>query len=338
MTGVALSPAVLTAVGALPNCPLCVACSGGSDSVALVHLLHASSLRERLVIVHFDHRAGRKTSARDGEFVKNLAWQLALPCEIATRALEEKIPSGESGLRMLRLKFFRRCMARHGTPFLATAHQRDDALETLLLRLARGGNLEALTAPRTVQRFRDGSIHLRPLLHSSKADLVKFLKVNGWTWCEDETNGMPCHTRNRIRLQLIPLWRTFEPRRNWERSLLRSRKLLEEDQDALASWAEKIYGQSIVGNCLKIFSLRSEPPAIQRRVLHRYFTDRELTVGAATVDALLTAIAENRKLRLTLPRGRNCLLNGQLLSIDPPGVGQQFSNQRTVNADCAPAF
>jgi tRNA(Ile)-lysidine synthetase-like protein len=316
---VGLSSAALAEVGRFPDRSLCVACSGGADSVSLVHLLAAlPALRPRLVVLHYDHRAGRNTSARDRDFVRTLAAQLQLPCEIAVR--EEnggKIPS-ETGLRALRLQWFRRCMARHRTHYLLTAHHRDDALETLLLRLARGGNLESLTAPREVQHFRDGSVHLRPLLHLAKAQLVHFLRKNGWTWCEDETNALPCHSRNRVRNQLIPLWRSFEPERNWERSLHRCRQLLDEDHEALSAWAKRIYARATENNVLHMPPLRGEPVAIRRRVIHLYFTERKLSVGAASLDKLLAAIGENKSLRITLPGGVDCHLDRTVLTLASP--------------------
>jgi tRNA(Ile)-lysidine synthetase-like protein len=310
---------VLAVVERFGERSLCVACSGGSDSVALVHLLCAvPSLRRRLVLLHYDHRAGRETSERDRNFVQSLAARLDLPCEVATRGDGTGKISNEEGLRALRMHWFRHCMARHGTPYLLTAHQRDDALETLLLRLARGGNLESLTAPREVQHFRDGSIHLRPLLHVPKADLVKFLRDNGWAWCEDETNSLPCHGRNRMRLQLIPLWRTFEAGRSWDRSLLRCRRLLVEDRDALAAWAGRIYARAREKNCLHTAPLLGEPVAIRRRVLHLYLTERRLCAGAAVVEKLLTAIAEKKSLRISLPGGVDCHLAGSILSLPSP--------------------
>ncbi|MDR2667649.1 MAG: tRNA lysidine(34) synthetase TilS [Puniceicoccales bacterium] len=311
-----LSHEVLAVADEMPGAALCVACSGGSDSVALLHLLNGvKDLRKRLVVLHYDHGLREVTSQRDRIFVEALSQQLALPF------FWQRRPSGRGGgedeLRRDRMAFFRETMANLSTPYVLTAHHRDDAIETLLLRLGRGSGLLGLTAPRAVQRFLDGPIHLRPLLHVAKCDLLKYLDESGLGFCEDETNGLPEHCRNRLRNELLPLWRTVEPLRDLDGAILATQKLLAEDCDALELVAQKIYGEAFDGDVLLLAKLRLESRAIVRRVLHRYFNGRGHTLRKSLTHALLEAIANGKKVNLSIDTQARCVSDGAALKICP---------------------
>jgi tRNA(Ile)-lysidine synthetase-like protein len=301
MGNIILAPAVLREVESRPECVLCVACSGGSDSVALVHLLlEQLTLRERVVILHYEHGVRPIASCQDREFVQGMAEQLHVPFFAESRPVQPGSPPNEEVLRNFRLDFFRRTMATLQTPYLFTAHHRDDALETLLLRLARGGNLDALTAPHEIHHFPGGAVHLRPLLSQSKADLIRYLREHSIPWCEDGTNAENMHTRNCIRNQLLPLWRSFEPRRNLANSLWRSRQLLLEDCEALEALAKSVYQSARQGNALHMTVLLEAPTAIRRRVIHRHLMAHGCSACATTMAMILDAINSQKKHQIML--------------------------------------
>jgi tRNA(Ile)-lysidine synthetase-like protein len=251
-----------------------------------------------------------------------MADRLHLPFFMESRPERPGPAPNEAELRALRLDFFHRLMAFHRTPYLLTAHHRDDALETLLLRLARGGNLDALTAPREIQKFRDGTIHLHPLLGHSKGDLRHYLRERAIPWCEDGTNAENGHTRNRVRNQLIPLWDSFEPRRNLKNSLWRSRQLLLEDGEALAELARATHGAAVDGDRLRIPPLLAVPTAIRRRVIHLYLTAHGRSAGAATVELILRALPLQKKCQITL--AKNCRLRSDGHSLCLVSDGENF--------------
>jgi tRNA(Ile)-lysidine synthase len=308
-----LSEEVLAAVAANPEAPLCVACSGGSDSVALLHLLwDRPDLRPRLRVLHYDHGVRPVTSRRDCTFVRDLATRLGLPCRWERRDGRGNGAS-EDELRRFRMAFFRRAMAAAATPYLLTAHQRDDALETLLLRLSRGSGLAGLVAPRAVQRFSDGSVHLRPLLKVTKVELIQYLRGREICWFEDESNALPVHVRNRVRNELLPLWRSFEPLRDLDQSLARCRELLLEDGDALEQLGEEFYRAALDGAALLLPPLRSAPRALQRRVLHTFFLGHGHVLARPQADALLAALG--KKFHLCLGPALRCASDGARIAI-----------------------
>ncbi|MDR2576488.1 MAG: tRNA lysidine(34) synthetase TilS [Puniceicoccales bacterium] len=303
-----LSPSVISVLRC-SSAVICVACSGGSDSVALLRLLCDSDLqRDRLHVLHFDHGVRPTTSKRDRIFVEDLCAQLHVFFHCGY--LQNAANCNEAALRHHRMSFFHGMLAELSTPYLLTAHQRDDVLETLLLRLARGSSLEGLVAPRERQCFRGGIIHLKPLLNISKVDLANYLRAIGQEWCKDETNGQLDHTRNRVRLELLPLWKTFEPERNFEASILRTRVLLLEDAEALGTLSEQLLERAQSGRQLALAPLQDAPKAILRRTLHLFFSHHGHVIGREQMEIFLRHVQTQQPCCVAINTSVQCICDG----------------------------
>ena len=304
-----------------PTSAIAIACSGGADSLAVLLLTWARfpELRKRLCVLHFDH-AVRKESADDAEFVRNVCRDLGVEftCEC-------RIPTGdirahsEASLRTERLDFFAREMRSRTIKTLIQGHQKDDIAETLLMRLTRGAGTDGLAAPRKISIQRDGRIFVRPLLDISKKEILAALRSCKIPWREDSTNAGTDYFRNRVRNRVLPELRAAAPFEN----IARSRKLAEEDADALDFLAEKILRETMrlshpqksenirndrfgasqlcaaqISHAYKFFaendSGHESPvrlPALARRVVRKIFAVADIkTDGAAVVDALVEAI------------------------------------------------
>ena len=192
-----------------------VAVSGGADSVALLRCL----LEERqklgivLSVVHVHHGI-REASDEEAAFVATLASTCNLPFHLhrtdavtAAATLHETL---EEAARNLRYAFFRQLMAEKQIDAVATAHTLDDQAETVLHKLLRGAWTEGLSGIHPVVIVEKGSI-LRPFLENTRAAIEQWLRQLDQPWREDASNQDLAHTRNRIRLQLLPLLRTFNP-------------------------------------------------------------------------------------------------------------------------------
>ncbi|HLP03379.1 MAG TPA: tRNA lysidine(34) synthetase TilS, partial [Opitutaceae bacterium] len=173
-------------------------------------------------------------------------------------------------------------------------HHRDDVVETMLLRLSRGSSARGLAAPRPVQRLADGSVRLRPLLAVPKAEIVAALRAAGVQWCEDATNHGEAFFRNRLRGGVIPAWAAAAPA-DLGAAVARSRELLEEDDDALEAWVDRVLPQPL-GGALSLAELRVVPMAITRRALRRWLLARGIgeEFGRAAFVELLGAVREGR--------------------------------------------
>jgi tRNA(Ile)-lysidine synthase len=269
-----LHPAVVAWIEGRPARErIAVALSGGADSVALLLLLwaHFPERRGRLLAVHFDHRLRGRASAEDARFCAGLCRGLGV--ELASGRWDDAPTAPSEGeARAARIQFFTTTLRRRRVAALATGHHRDDVAETFFMRLARGAGAAGLSAPRPVQAQPGlGRTVLRPLLGLDKAELVAALRAAGARWREDASNATDAHLRNRVRAKLVPAWRAeaAEPGRDALGGIALSRELLEEDDTALETWAERATRIDARGG-LALAPLRDLPRAVLRRVLRRW--------------------------------------------------------------------
>jgi tRNA(Ile)-lysidine synthase len=203
-----------------------VAVSGGADSVALLHLLHAlaPSWRLRLHVLHVDHGL-RLDSAADAECVRALGARLGVPVDVA--CVQVGSGSVEAAARTARYAALEAAAARVGATRIALGHTLDDQAETVLMRVLAGAGVRGLAAIPPVR----GRL-IRPLLEMRRAALRDWLTAEGVTWVEDPTNRDPKFLRNRIRHEVLPLLGAF-PAGDVVESLARVARVARETIDAL---------------------------------------------------------------------------------------------------------
>ncbi len=170
-----------------------VAVSGGVDSVCLLDMLVAESQHE-LIVAHFDHGI-RPESDADARFVEGLAKKYGLVCETRREELGER--ASEELARERRYLFLRELAEKYDAT-IATAHHRDDAVETIAINLYRGTGWRGLAV------FGGTEIY-RPLMAKTKADMRHYALAHNLEWVEDETNAEDRYLRNRIRRRLAGL-------------------------------------------------------------------------------------------------------------------------------------
>ena len=196
-----------------PGGRVLVALSGGSDSVALLHILRALEARGGCAVAgvaHVNHGL-RAAAAEDELFCREIAGGLGLPfrsCHVDVRDLaREWRTSIEDAGRRARYAFFEQSATELGAEEIATGHTRDDQAETFLLRMMRGSGLRGLSAIRP----KIGRV-VRPLIEVGRAELRDWLAESGLTFREDASNQDPAFARNRVRHELLPfLQREFSP-------------------------------------------------------------------------------------------------------------------------------
>ena len=189
----------------LPPGPLVVAVSGGADSTALLLLLAdlAPQLGLDLHVAHFDHRLRPRASAKDAQFVADLAQRHGATIRIGRAAAA---PASEDAARELRYAFLRRAAHELGASRIATGHTRDDQAETVLLHATRGSGLTGLSGMRP---HHDGIV--RPLLTIGRADTTAICAAAGIAPREDRSNADRKYARNRIRRTVLPELERINP-------------------------------------------------------------------------------------------------------------------------------
>ena len=332
-----LHPAVLRTVDEEDSAAAwLLACSGGADSVCMVLALYAhfSERREIMRVVHFNHAVRGKASDVDEAFVAELATGLGIGHSVGRWRRGREEPITESTLRNARLSFLHSLGAESGDSLIFFGHQKDDIAETMLMRISRGSSLSGLSAPRPVEPFRDGRLHLRPLLNLSHREIVGSLKQVGVPWREDDSNRDDRFYRNRIRQRVIPTWRGVSPHAVGE-GAARVRRLLEEDDSALEEWLDGELPVCGPGNPMALGSIRHLPKALHRRALHRFFKENDMVgvLSAKAVDHLLTAFAQGRSSRTSAGEKGFIVLSGDQLFLRPPEITPEWNSIAVVPPD-----
>jgi tRNA(Ile)-lysidine synthetase-like protein len=257
-----------TLVPGFPAVSLCVAFSGGVDSTALlVALARKRSASLQLRAVHVDHGL-RAASRQWAAHCRALARDLHVPLKVlTTKVARPRGTSLEAAAREARY----RLLATELRPgeILLTAHHSDDQLETVLLQLLRGSGLPGISAMPALAPFADGLL-ARPLLSRSRAELERWVRQQGLTWVEDDTNVDDSLDRNYLRLRVLPLIRDRWP--GSATAVARSARHAAEAQALLDTLARADIDRASYGESLSIKSLRALPPDRRRNALRFWIT------------------------------------------------------------------
>ena len=237
-----------------PDAKLIVALSGGADSVALLHVL--LRLDYKCEAVHCNFHLRGDESLRDEAFVRDMCHKMGVGLTVAdfdtvAYAGEKKI-SIEMAARDLRYAFFEKTAAEHGADMIAVAHHKDDVAETMLLNLMRGSGIRGLHGIRP-----KNGIVVRPLLCVERNEIIEYLEGANIGYVTDSTNLKSDYTRNKVRLQILPLMREINP------SIVST---LAQTAERMAG-AEKIYDKAIeegkervmINGNIDLASLAAEP-------------------------------------------------------------------------------
>jgi len=174
-----------------------LAVSGGRDSIVLMHAALTHARASVVCVASFDHATGAH-SARALALVERTARALGV---VAVTERASTTARTEAEWRAQRWRFLSRVAREHGAQ-VATAHTRDDQIETVLMRTMRGSGARGLAALAVESTSALGV--LRPMLEASRAQVAEYATRAQLAWEEDPSNARTDHLRNRIRLELLP--------------------------------------------------------------------------------------------------------------------------------------
>ncbi len=262
---------------ARPETRLLVALSGGSDSLALTHLLKALEAHGRLkvaALAHFNHQL-RRSADKEEEFCRGVAASLDVPfvagrADIAALARRDRM-SLEHAAHVARHAFLEDARAGQQADRVALGHTRDDQAETFLLRLLRGAGAKGLGS----MYPRAGAV-VRPLIDCRRAELRAYLERLGAPYVRDESNEDVSIPRNRVRAELLPLLESrFNPA--VVDALAAEAAVARDEHEHLSAeasrWLEEVARRSEGTRTLDITALLHAPRAVRRLVVRQAMTD-----------------------------------------------------------------
>ncbi|UCF78520.1 MAG: tRNA lysidine(34) synthetase TilS [Candidatus Eiseniibacteriota bacterium] len=189
--------------------------SGGADSMALLHVLHgfSSEMGFTLAVAHLNHGLREGSGEEDALYVRRACEELGLACrqekvDVRASASASRRSLEEAG-RELRLQFLRRVAEEGVHNKIALGHTMDDQAETVLMRLIRGAGVLGASAMNPAS----GGLLIRPLLTTSRSEVLEFLGSRNIAYREDPSNLDTRFLRNRIRHELMATLREeYNPR------------------------------------------------------------------------------------------------------------------------------
>ncbi len=283
-----------------------VALSGGADSSLLLHLLKEEGVS--VAAAHLNHGIRGEEADRDEAFCRELCRSLAIPFfsqRADVPALADERGAGlEETAREVRYRFLQDTAREQGFSYLATAHNADDNLETVLFHLARGTGLRGLCG---IPPTRDNV--LRPLLNSAKEDILAACAEKGIPYVTDSTNSDSGYTRNFIRQEIVPLLRRINPKVC--EAVGDTTRRLSKDEAALSAEADR-HALSDGRKSLSVL-----PDGILSRVLLRELREAGLTPEGRHIDEAVAALrSDAARTSLSLPGG-TILLDRDTVAASP---------------------
>lgn len=192
---------------------LAVALSGGVDSVVLLHRLKGE---RGLRAVHVHHGLSPNADAW-AAFCRKLCKAWGVPLTVRKVRVHRAGKGLEAAAREARYAAFRELDA----DAIALAHNLDDQAETVLMNLLRGAGVAGARGMAAASRLGDKRVE-RPLLQTSREEILSYAREHGLKWVEDESNADESLTRNFVRRRLAPLIEARFPA--WKGALARAAK------------------------------------------------------------------------------------------------------------------
>jgi tRNA(Ile)-lysidine synthase len=194
-----------------------VGVSGGADSVALLHLLHAAKVP--VAAAHVNYGLRGEESDGDEQFVSELCGKLNVPLytrRVNKERMESVTNNLQAGARHFRYEFFKEIVRKESMSWIAVAHNSDDQLETVLINFLRGSGITGLSGMKSLNRN-----IIRPLLHISRTQIELYCSAHGILWRNDSSNETDDYLRNRVRHHVIPPMKNVDERDSigWKKSI-----------------------------------------------------------------------------------------------------------------------
>jgi tRNA(Ile)-lysidine synthase len=261
-----------------PDAHISLALSGGVDSVVLLHLLAAlrGEFSLHLQAIHVNHGLSPNAGAWEA-LCSDTCAALGIGYSVVHLKLVPATGASlEAQARKARYTALAGTATAASTSIIAVAQHADDQAETVLLQLLRGAAAKGLAAMPQWRCAGNGCCYWRPLLQSTRKDIVEYALRHHLRWIEDESNADPAHKRNFLRAQVLPRLEDGFP--GYRTSLARAAAHAADAAQLLDQLADLDAGVAVAGDRVSIAALRDLGALRAGNLLHRMLAQRGLAM------------------------------------------------------------
>lgn len=269
------------------NDSIVIGVSGGPDSICLLHILNEikNELNFKIYVAHINHMI-REEADSETEYVKEFCKNLGIECYIKRIDVVEiannlKRGTEETG-RQIRYEFFNEILEKTNSNKIATAHNNNDKVETILMNILRGSGTSGLKG---IEAIRDDK-YIRPLINTSREEIEEYCETNKLGPKIDKSNNENIYTRNKIRNIVIPyIKREFNP--NIIKTINRLSEVANEENEYLNKVTENEFNKLLLEKAnnsyvLNLKAFNKLELVIKRRVI--LYTINELLSSTTGIE------------------------------------------------------
>lgn len=238
-----------------------VGVSSGPDSMALLHMLELN-LKCKLVCAHINHNI-RIESDEEEQYLKDYCNQKNIIFE-TTKIKSYTEKNFENEARIKRYSFYEKILKKYNSHNLFLAHHGDDLIETVIMKIIRGSNLEGYAGVKTYSYLENYKI-IRPLLTLTKEDILKYNKENNIKYYIDKTNADTLYTRNRYRKYILPFLKKEDKQVHLK--FLKYSNILQEYDNYINYQIDKKINNIYINDCISIHELNKEHPFMKKNII-----------------------------------------------------------------------
>lgn len=294
------------------NSTIVVAVSGGPDSIVLLNILN--NLKEKynykIVCAHVNHKL-RQESEEEEIFVKNIC--------INNNIIFEKIDFDtyittniESEAHDRRYTFFEEIIKKYNSNYLLTAHHGDDLVETILMKLTRGSSLDGYIGFNKISNRNNYKI-IRPLIFYTKEEILKYADDNNIEYRIDKTNFDKKITRNRYRLNILPLLK--KENNNIHLKYLKFSEELEENNEFIREYINERYYIIIKENVINIKELINEKTFIIKKIIYKFLLENYKNeiklINDKHIDSIFNLVSNKKSGFISLPSNKQIYVSSE---------------------------
>ena len=241
---------------------LVVGVSSGPDSMALLHYLKNNTTK-KIIVAHINHNI-RKESNEEEKYLETYCNENNIIFE-SMKIEKYKENNFENEARKIRYSFYEKILKKYNCHHLFLAHHGDDLIETVLMKIIRGSNIEGFAGIKKISKMKDYYI-IRPFIEYTKKDLIEYDKKHNLHYFIDKTNEDTTYTRNRIRKNILPLLK--EEDKNIHKKFYKYSNILLEYDNYLNYETDNFINKYYKDSRINITHIKNKHQLLQKNIIY----------------------------------------------------------------------